>query len=211
MQTISRAVLLALLALAGCADDENEATPGPTPSEGTCTGVVNALGAGAPDPATAGCGTCVGERPPVWTLEDVQTQSCGHGDTYGPNVFHGRVTLLATLSAGCPYCQGQATKLEQMRLELDLAGTPVHIVAINKASQAVALESLLERCSFPIFQDTDDTDVWTDLSAGIGDFYIYDAEGKLVRLLGSAGEGRIDLTEGDGYSQVKGMLLDAME
>jgi hypothetical protein len=215
MRTLTSAALLLALIGFGCDDAAESDPPEPTPSEGTCTGVPEPLTAGAPEPSTAGCATCVGELPPAWSLRDVQPQSCGTDETYSINAFRGRPTLLATLSAGCPYCQGQATKLEELRLALDLAGTPVHILTINKASQVDALESLVERCSFPIFQDVEDADgdsVWTEYGAGIGNFYLYDGEGHLLAFFADHpdSQGRIDLTEGTGYEDLKGILIDAM-
>ena len=203
-----RWILTTLLSLfAASCEDEPTGPMGPTAAEGECTGVAVA-GLAAPDPATAGCAACAGELPPAWTLEDVQPQSCGYEATYGLNAFEGQVTLLAFFNAGCSFCQAQTVALERMRHELAEAGAPVHVVAVNAARFATQIPELTARGSFPIFQDTDALDVWGTYGSGVSDFYLYGADGRLIRYL-PVGAEALDLRTSAGYAKLKGLLTQA--
>lgn len=162
------------------------------------------------------CGvSCEGAPTPVWSLNDFQPQSCGFEQRYGLNAFQGRVTLFATFNAGCGFCQAQAEGLEQMRLELEFAGHAVWFVALNSASNLGSAERLIERCGFPLMQDTEELNVWALQNGGVSDFYIYDVDGRLVRHYDQTDEraerGRsLTLSNEDDYNELKQAIIDAI-
>lgn len=162
------------------------------------------------------CGvSCEGAPTPVWSLNDFQPQSCGFEQSYGLNAFQGRVTLFATFNAGCGFCQAQAEGLEQMRLELEFAGHAVWFVALNSASNLGSAERLIERCGFPLMQDTEELNVWELQNGGVSDFYIYDVDGRLVRHYDQTDEraerGRsLTLSNEDDYNELKQAIIDAI-
>ena len=51
---------------------------------------------GGPQFADGGCSGagCPGATLPLWALNDFQPKSCGHGATYGLDVFRGRAVLV---------------------------------------------------------------------------------------------------------------------
>jgi hypothetical protein len=185
------------------------------PPPGVCVGPDTADPPAYPAPIDD-CGvSCVGAPTPVWSLADFQPQSCGFEQTYGLNTFQGRVTLFATFNAGCGFCQAQAEGLEQMRLELEFAGHPVWFVALNSASNLPHAERLIERCSFPLMQDTEELNVWDLQNGGVSDFYIYDVDGRLVRHYDQTEEraerGRsLTLSNDEDYDELKQAIIDAL-
>ncbi|EDM80923.1 hypothetical protein PPSIR1_28473 [Plesiocystis pacifica SIR-1] len=161
-------------------------------------------------------GTETGEPPcpecaPIWDLYDFQPQSCGYTETYGLDSFEGHVTLIAMLAGWCSYCQSQAGKMEEMRLELALEGYDVQMIAINatSADNDDDRQNLVDRCAFPLFQDIDEVDAW-DLHGGTkDDLVIYHADGTMAVFLDQGGEVNTNLSTDEGYANVKQALLDA--
>lgn len=148
---------------------------------------------------------------PTWQLEDVQPDSERFGQTYGLDVFDGKVVFVAYLVGWCPYCQAQTTKLEQMREELAAEGVEVAFVTVHGASanNAEDQEALTSRCSFPILQDTDDAGVWSTSGGGKDDFFIYGPDGtQLAYLQPSDGT---NLNDADQYASLKARLVDAVK
>jgi thiol-disulfide isomerase/thioredoxin len=195
--------------VADAADAESEDaadTSGQTGETGDepCVGVTPLT-----DPPAEPCAECA----PAWRLEDVQPRSCGFGQTYGLDSFEGHVTLVALLAGWCSYCQGQTLALEQLKLELALEGYDVEMVTINgtTANNADDQQELIDRCSFPIFQDLDEVGAWDLHGGGKDDMYIYAADGTLAQALPVEGELSTNLSTDEGYANVKQALIEAFE
>lgn len=161
------------------------------------------------DPPAEPCAECA----PAWRLEDVQPRSCGFGQTYGLDSFEGHVTLVALLAGWCSYCQAQTLALEQLKLELALEGYDVEMVTINgtTANNADDQGELIDRCSFPIFQDLDEVGAWDLHGGGKDDMFIYAADGTLAQALPVEGELGTNLSTDEGYANVKQALIEAFE
>ncbi len=149
----------------------------------------------------------VGSLAPTYALTDIQPLSCGYKATYGLPVYRDRVTLVVLLAGWCGFCQAQAMKLEQLRVEFERAGKPVGLVIVNKADAADYQAELTRRTSIPILQDLDSVQAWSIHHRGNkDDFYIYGKDGKLADYLPVWGPRDTNLS-GDGYAVVKGAIL----
>ncbi|MEE2789851.1 MAG: hypothetical protein VX589_21095 [Myxococcota bacterium] len=192
----------------GRADSDTNGGGGAPP-----TPPVDCIGAGnqnqAPPLAILGDPTAVGATKPTWRRLDYQPLSCGFGQEYGLDSFDGEVTLVALFNAGCGYCRNQASKLERMRLELSLGGTPVEFVAINTLASEPARDGLAERCSFPLFQDTGGNDAMAEMGGAVYDFYVYRRDGTLHVYLSNSAH-RTNLSTDEGYENVKAALTSAL-
>ena len=153
------------------------------------------------------CPTCLGEAAPDWVLYDFQPLSCGAGSHYGMDQFQGRPTMLVLLSAGCSYCLGQTVKLEELWWELTGAGHEFHFVVVNLATMADRRDNLTDRAGFPMFQDTEDLDIWGVQGGGKDDFYFYDEEGILRAYYPARGTVETYLSEDEGYGNVRDAML----
>jgi len=121
------------------------------------------------------------------------------------------VTLVVLLAGWCSYCQSQATKLEQMQLELMLEGYDAQFLSINGVSADTPeyQQNLIDRCSFPLFQDTDEVDGWVAHGGSKDDMYLYGADGMLALELPAGGELSTNLSTEEGYQNVKQAIIDA--
>lgn len=155
--------------------------------------------------------TCPGASMPTWQLKDFQPQSCGYNKTYGLNTFKGKVTLVVLLSAWCGFCRAQIERLEFLRNELDASGQSIHIIAINSADAETDKQAFVDRCAFPLFQDTNETNAWKQHSGQKDDFYLYNTEGKLAAFFSFSNNDTIDLSTPEGYNTIKRAVLKLME
>jgi hypothetical protein len=148
-------------------------------------------------------------------LEDFQPQSCNFGETYSLEAYKGEVTLVTLMRATCEICQGTLVKLEEMQLELTLAGYTVHFVAINQAGYDAAQQEMIDRASFPLLQDTAEANAWdlmNEPNFGTDDMYIYDRDGLLHSYFNYAdADPNIDLDTPDGYATIYDALIAALE
>lgn len=170
-----------------------------------------------PDEPTTRCGPeaetrcAAGETWPGWALEDIQPSSPRFGQTYGLDAFDGKVVLVAFLVGWCPYCRAQTEKLEELQAELagegiDVAFVTVHGVSANNADDQLELTS---RCTFPIFQDTSDANVWEAMGGAKDDFFVYAPDGTLrEQLPPSSGT---NLNEPEDYAAMKARLVSAVD
>lgn len=95
-----------------------------------------------------------------------------------------------------------------MRVELEVQGVPVHFVAINKGDAVEQQQKMVDLCSFPLLQDLETIGVWDLMAGHKDDFYVYDAEGKLARYLPIAGPINMNLSDDDGYENLKTAILE---
>jgi hypothetical protein len=148
-------------------------------------------------------------------LEDFQPRSCNFGETYSLEAYQGEVTLVTLMRATCEICQGTLVKLEQMQLELTLAGYTVYVVAINQAGYENAQQEMIDRASFPLLQDTADANAWdlmNEPNFGTDDMYIYDRDGQLHSYFNFADANpNIDLETTDGWATIYDALIAALE
>lgn len=148
-------------------------------------------------------------------LEDFQPQSCNFGETYSLESFKGRVTLVTLMRSTCEICQGTIEKLEEMQLELTLAGYDVWFVAINQMGYESSQQEFIDRTSFPLLQDTAEVDAWELMNTtGVGtdDMYIYDPDGVLQAYFNYAdADPTIDLSTQAGWDNVYNALIAALE
>ena len=98
-----------------------------------------------------------------------------------------------------------------MRHELEEAGRPIHVVAINASNAVEQQQELVDRCAFPLLQDTSEVGAWTLHAGKKDDFFIYDAQGRLVHHLPVDGDVPTALSTPDGYAAVKAAILEAFD
>ncbi len=94
-------------------------------------------------------------------------------------------------------------------LELEIEGVDVNFVAINKIDEVDGQEKLVEICSYPLFQDTEEVDAWELHGGAKDDIYIYDTTGHLHLYLGPDSEVPRNLSEAEGYDAVKAAIIAA--
>jgi len=92
-----------------------------------------------------------------------------------------------------------------MRIELEEANRRAEFVAINVASAADYQAELINRCSFPLFQDEAGLDAVRKMGAAEYDFLFYGRDGNLARYM--AGYTATDLGSPDVYAAVKDAIL----
>ena len=153
--------------------------------------------------------TCVGADMPSFVLEDFQPASAGFGESYGLDRFQGKVTYVSLWASWCGYCRSQATNMSLVHQALIGLGVDVNVVAINVTTGVETQPLLAETCSFPLLQDTDETNAWSLLNGGKDDMYIYDAEGKLLIHLPAQGDVETNLSTPQGFANVRDALLAA--
>ena len=145
----------------------------------------------------------VGAPMPTYSLRDRQPLSCGFGAAYGLPIYRGKVTFVALLAGWCGFCQAQALKLEELRLEFARETTDLAFVVVNKADAAEQIGELTRRCSFPVLQDLPEVDGWA-LHAGVkDDFYLYGRDGVLADYMHIGGPRNLNLSTEDGYGAVR--------
>jgi thiol-disulfide isomerase/thioredoxin len=191
-----------------------QAQPGPVRADGGATDAgapsepSDASDAAPADDGGAGGGPpmdprTVGAPMPRYALRDTQPLSCGFGATYGLPVFEGKVTAVVLLAGWCGFCQAQALKLEQLRIELAKESKDLQIVIVNKADAVDQVAELTRRTSVPVLQDLPSVDAW-NLHAGYkDDFYVYGRDGRLADFLYFGGPRDINLSTEAGYATVK--------
>ncbi|HIN85307.1 MAG TPA: hypothetical protein EYN06_02420 [Myxococcales bacterium] len=94
-----------------------------------------------------------------------------------------------------------------MRLEMQALGKEVDFVSVNAVSALEQQEKLINRCSFPLLQDQEDVDVWGLMDGKKDDFYVYDSQGVLAHFLPIGGDISVNLTEDEGYNNLKSAIL----
>ena len=58
----------------------------------------------------------------------------------------------------------------------------------------------MEKCSYPLFQDLEEVDLWGLMDGGKDDFYIYDTDGILARYYAWGTEPALNLSTEEGYA-----------
>ncbi len=98
-----------------------------------------------------------------------------------------------------------------MRLELKTQGYDVQIIAVNgqSADNDKDQGKLIDRCAFPLFQDTTDTAAWSMFGGGKDDMYIYRADGTLSVYLEYGENVVTKLSSTEGYDNVLSAILAA--
>ncbi len=195
-------------------DGDGEPGDGDGDGDPNCTGPV-ATQALPPDYEQPADPKAPGSTWAYFELADFQPQSCNFGATYSLEAFKGEVTLVTLMRATCEICQGTLVKLEEMQLELTLAGHDVYFVAINQAGYDNAQQEMIDRASFPLLQDVAEVDAWdlmNEPNFGTDDIYIYDRDGLLHSYFNYADANpNIDLDTPDGWQTVYDALLAALE
>jgi len=97
--------------------------------------------------------------------------------------------------------------MEKMRIELEAAGHKVQFIAVNAISAVETQQKLVDRCAFPIFQDTDGVGAWDLHNGRKDDFYIYDRQGALADYFSISGERSVKLNTDEGYANLKNAIL----
>jgi thiol-disulfide isomerase/thioredoxin len=182
---------------------------GPKVDVSACGASPVAIDAPTTDINCPGKRTCVDAPAPLYKLTDYQgPTSCGTRATYGLDAFHGQTTLVCIFATWCEYCQAQAGKLEQLRLELHDLGKDIHIVIINE--KGYSPDAFADLTYGPVLQDTPEVDAWKIHGVEKDDLLIYRADGTLEDWLQPGQVGApIDLTKTDGYDYVKMRLKNS--
>ncbi len=97
-----------------------------------------------------------------------------------------------------------------MRLELELEGEVVQFLSVNVSDGVPTQGDLAAKCSYPLFQDQEEIEVWDLMNGGKDDFYIYDVEGNLVRHYVWGEEPQLNLSTDEGYAILKSAIQDAI-
>ena len=177
------------------------------PVDGSATpDTVAQDGSTAPTPNPA---QLPGAARPTWQLLDFQPVSPRNGQTYGLEAFDGTLTVVALHSSWCGYCRGQAEKMEQLYYELDAAGTRVQMVSINSLDESAVTNqaNLTAVCTFPIFQDTPEAQVWASIGGTKDDFYIYRADGTLAQYINHRAT-PYNLSVEEDYNRFRDLLVE---
>ena len=87
-------------------------------------------------------------------------------------------------------------------------GKAVNFVTVNAVSGLEQQENLIKRCAFPLLQDQEDVDVWGLLQGNKDDFYVYDSQGVLAHYLPISGDINMNLSEDEGYNNLKTAVLN---
>jgi len=176
--------------------------------EAECVGTVIENTASAPTAGEAPeAPKELGAVAPEWELSDEQPLSCNHQKIYGLTQYRGTPTMVVLLWSGCGFCQSQTEMLHQMKTELAEANMAVNFSIINRADGASSVLNLSNRCTFPVFQDTDEIDAWGLHQGGKDDFLFYDADGILRDFISARGELEINLRTEEGYANIKNAVL----
>ena len=153
--------------------EQASAHPAPTEAPETTEENVEPLSPPQLDIPECEGANCPGETWPLWELEDFQPNSPGYQETYGPQRFEGKVTLVSLLAGWCGYCRKQALHLEALRRELLDERYDINVLVINKDNansmahqqallyildrenniQKTASGDPIYRCTFPLLQD----------------------------------------------------------
>lgn len=97
-----------------------------------------------------------------------------------------------------------------MRLELELEGKVVQFLSVNVPDGVPTQGEMAAKCSYPLFQDLEEVDVWGLMNGGKDDFYIYDVEGHLVRHYVWGDEPQLNLSTDEGYAILKSAIQDVL-
>lgn len=102
---------------------------------------------------------------------------------------------------------------EQLRIELDGAGygiDQVVFVGINDKTAAANQQALVDKCTFPLLQDTVEVDAWGLHGGAKDDFALYDANGDLIQWLPYGGPVNLNLSDPVAYEGFKALVLAAL-
>ena len=97
-----------------------------------------------------------------------------------------------------------------MRLELELEGEDVQFLSVNIPDGVATQGEMVTKCSYPLFQDLAEVDVWGLMNGGKDDFYIYDAGGNLARHYVWGEEPQLNLSTDEGYAILKSAIQDVV-
>jgi hypothetical protein len=100
--------------------------------------------------------------------------------------------------------------MHKMQWELNAEGHDVEFLAVNITSGVEAAPTLVEKCAFPLLQDTEDINVWNLLGGKKDDIYVFDADGNLTASLPVGGELSNNLSTAEGYGNLKAAIMEAM-
>ncbi|MBW2528270.1 MAG: hypothetical protein JRI23_29105 [Deltaproteobacteria bacterium] len=108
--------------------------------------------------------------------------------------------------------------MERLRVELSVAGEPVHFLAINTSAAADYQHELVNRCAFPLFQDLETVDAPSMHHARKDDILVYDSQGLLAAYLtlyagpapldGGTGEPSSNIVSPEGYANLRRIILE---
>ena len=88
-------------------------------------------------------------------------------------------------------------------------GDEVQFVTINQRFSSSSVQNLVNKCEYPVFQDTTQVNAWALHGGGKDDIFIFNG-GLLDTFLPMGGPVSISLT-GAGYANVKNAIMDAID
>ena len=98
-----------------------------------------------------------------------------------------------------------------MKAELSGLGHDINFVGVNVTTGLDYQGTLLNVCSFPFLQDTGAVDAFGTMGGVKDDIYVYRADGTLAIFLKNGGNVNINLSTGEGYSNVRDIVLAVAE
>ena len=96
---------------------------------------------------------------------------------------------------------------------MDAEGFSANYLSVNavSADKEPYQQNLIDNCSYPLLQDKEEVDVWGLHEGDKDDFYIFDADGKLVIHLPFGGAVETNLSTDEGYNSLKSLIIEAIE
>ena len=98
-----------------------------------------------------------------------------------------------------------------MQAELADLGHDINFVGINAVTGLDYQGTLLNVCSFPFLQDTSAVNAFGIMGGAKDDIYVYRADGSLAIYLKNGGSIDTNLSDGEGYSNVRDIVLAVAE
>ena len=92
---------------------------------------------------------------------------------------------------------------------MEAEGFTAYFITINKGDAVPFQEKLTNKCAFPQLQDTEDEAIWDLMGVGKDDFYVYNAQGKLVHFFPFKGAVETNLSKDEGYANLKTAIRSA--
>ncbi len=95
-----------------------------------------------------------------------------------------------------------------MQTELKTDGEDIAFVVIAQKDLESFQHELVNRVSFPLFQDTTAVDAWALHGGGKDDLIVYDTKGTVAHYLKYGGTQSTNLSDAAAYAAVKKIIVD---
>ena len=100
--------------------------------------------------------------------------------------------------------------MESLRQELEAAGYPINVVAINHMGSTGTQDRIAAACTTDVLQDDDSVGAFSLLGGSVDDFFVYRAGGRLAPG-GYLPATETNLTDPEVYENVRSKVIEAYE